>query len=55
MDARGKHGQTPLHLAAAKGHEESIRVLLDADADIDARDLQGWTALHQASRKSSLR
>jgi uncharacterized protein len=42
-------GETPLHRAAAFGGVDSIRMLLDAGAKIDARDAHGDTALSWAS------
>jgi ankyrin repeat protein len=47
-DARTK-GETSLHRAAAFGTEECIRLLLDAGARRDARDMNGDTPLSWAS------
>lgn len=47
-DCRAK-GETPLHRAAAFGDEESIQLLLDAGAVIDAKDMNGDTPLGWAS------
>src|SRR5688500_10382067 len=45
-DARLSHGgETPLMRAAARGHEEVARVLLDAGADASARRGDGFTPL----------
>ena len=41
--------ETPLHRAAAYGNEETIQMLLDADARVDAKDMYGDTALTWAS------
>lgn len=41
---------TPLMLAAAHGHLETVRALLDLGADVNAEDMTGWTALHAAAR-----
>ena len=49
VDARGRHGQTALHIAAARGRQELIDVLCDLGADVEATDLLGWSALHQAA------
>lgn len=37
--------QTPLLLAADKGHEEVVRVLLENGANLKAPDSQGLTSL----------
>jgi len=47
-DCRTK-GETPLHRAAAFGTEETIQLLLDAGAALDARDMTGDTPLSWAS------
>lgn len=46
--ARDGEGATPLHYAAEAGHRDVVRVLLDAGADLNARDARfgatpaGW-------------
>jgi ankyrin repeat protein len=47
-DCRTK-GETPLHRAAAFGEEETIKLLIDAGARIDAADANGDTPLSWAS------
>jgi hypothetical protein len=47
-DCRTK-GETPLHRAAAFGTEETIQLLLDAGAIIDAKDMNGDSPLTWAS------
>ena len=48
--ARGKFdGYTPLHYAASEGTPESIRVLLEAGAEVNARSNDGNTPLHYAA------
>lgn len=44
-----KTGATALHVAAAKGYLDVIRILLQSSADIDAQDADGWTPLHAAA------
>jgi len=38
-------GQTPLHLACERGHPEVVARLLEAGADVEARDILGRTPL----------
>lgn len=38
-------GRTPLHIAAAKANLETVRVLLDAGADVHAVDAEGYTPM----------
>ena len=47
-DCRTK-GETPLHRAAAFGTEATIQMLLDARANIEAKDMNGDTPLSWAS------
>ncbi len=50
-DMRDKlHKQTALHIAARKGNIQLIKILIDANADIDACDGSGETPLHKAVR-----
>ena len=49
MFAESMFGATPLHVACAKGYEEVIRTLLEAQVDVDAKDDDGWTPLHAAA------
>ncbi|KAM4694612.1 ankyrin repeat domain-containing protein 6-like [Discoglossus pictus] len=44
-----KHGRTPLHLAANKGHLSVIQILLKAGCDLDIQDDGNQTALHRAA------
>ncbi|NXM19594.1 ANKR6 protein, partial [Ploceus nigricollis] len=44
-----KHGRTPLHLAAYKGHLQVVQVLLKAGCDLDIQDDGDQTALHRAA------
>ena len=44
-----KHGSTPLHYAAGKGHADVITALLTAGADLHAESNKGDTPLHKAA------
>ena len=48
-NARDSRGETPLHQAAALGHTQTVRNLLDTGADPNARDNRDWTPLHLAA------
>jgi len=43
--------QTLLHLAAGSGYVEAVQLLLDNNANVDARDLLNGTPLHRAVQK----
>lgn len=38
---RNERGETPLHIAAIRGDEEQVRILLEQGADPNARDFAG--------------
>uniref|UniRef100_A0A673HI56 Protein phosphatase 1 regulatory subunit 12C-like n=1 Tax=Sinocyclocheilus rhinocerous TaxID=307959 RepID=A0A673HI56_9TELE len=42
-------GATPLHVAAAKGYLEAIKLLCQCGLDVSAEDYDGWTPLHAAA------
>ncbi|KAF5895516.1 serine/threonine-protein phosphatase 6 regulatory ankyrin repeat subunit B-like, partial [Clarias magur] len=44
------NGSCPLHLAAAAGHTEVVKALLEAGASAEEEDLEGMTAVHLAAR-----
>ncbi|KAM7195488.1 ankyrin-2 [Rhypophila sp. PSN 637] len=50
IDARDGQQQTPLFLAAGKGHAAAVKILLDAGADPDAEESQGLKPLHEAAK-----
>ncbi len=47
-------GATLLHNAAEAGNPRTVRALLDAGADVDARTATGWTALMVAAGRGHL-
>ncbi|RTE69552.1 hypothetical protein BHE90_016067 [Fusarium euwallaceae] len=49
IDASDSHGQTPLWMAAANGHEAIVRLLLDRGAHTEAADGPGRTPLSRAA------
>jgi ankyrin repeat protein len=50
VDPRGDPEWTPLISAASFGDVEMFEVLLDYEADIEARSITGRTALHFTAR-----
>jgi ankyrin repeat protein len=48
LAATNSAGQTALHIAAARGLTEQVKLLLAANAPTDIRDTNGWTPLDAA-------
>ncbi|KXZ44528.1 hypothetical protein GPECTOR_66g256 [Gonium pectorale] len=48
------HG-TPLHIAACEGYVKAIVALLQAGANIDAANKDGWTPLHIVAKNGHVK
>ena len=48
-EAKGEHGETPLHWAACNGQAEALRVMVQLGADKEAKNLHKGTPLHFAT------
>jgi len=45
----GPVGRTPLHEAALRGRKEVVELVIDKDADVNAKNWEGGTPLHYAA------
>ncbi|MCW8314156.1 ankyrin repeat domain-containing protein [Sphingobacterium thalpophilum] len=52
--SRNEQQAYPLHIAAANNHEEIGKMLLEADADVNAVQATGETALHFAAQHGNI-
>ena len=50
VDLRNAYEMTALKLAAAKNHQDIVKLLVDAGADKGAKDMYGHTAKHYAEQ-----
>nr|XP_044998037.1 protein phosphatase 1 regulatory subunit 12B isoform X6 [Jaculus jaculus] len=46
---QSRSGATALHVAAAKGYSEVLRLLIQAGYELNVQDHDGWTPLHAAA------
>ena len=52
-DEQSAYNETPLHTACLHGHLDTVRLLLQHGADVDARDTKGNTVLHFSAAANS--
>ncbi|VEN60740.1 unnamed protein product [Callosobruchus maculatus] len=48
IEKKDNHGRTPLMLAVTLGHLESVRTLLNAEANVNCENINGWTVVQEA-------
>ena len=54
LEARDSEGNSGLCLAAALGHADCVRVLVEGGAEVGGGDAAGWTALHWAVQNNDI-
>ncbi len=55
IDTKDSDQRTPLHLAAKNGHSGAVKILLEKNSDIEARDKFEDQPIHAAAKGSKLR
>lgn len=46
LDAKNEDGQTAVHVASRLGQDDILKKLIESKADINCRDIAGYTPLH---------
>ncbi len=54
INHQDSHGMTALHWAAAQGHNDIVKLLLDFGANINLQNAEGNTPLHLAARNGNV-
>ena len=54
MDATGILDNTLLHCASLHGRRDVVKLLLKYEADVNAKNKNGWTPLHRAALRGQL-
>ena len=54
VNAKDRHGHTPLMEAAKTGNLEAVKDLLNRGADLEAKSEKGKTALHYAAANGNV-
>ena len=49
--ARGS-GATPVYIAGERGHVDTLKLLFRAQADVNKKQTDGWSPLHNAARRA---
>lgn len=52
LDAKNEDGQTAVHVASRLGQDDILKKLIESNADINCRDIAGYTPLHYACRNN---
>ena len=50
MNIKDEHGKTALHWCPIMNHPEIARILIDAGADVNAKEKDEWSLLHYSAK-----
>ena len=51
VSAKNRYGETPLHMAAFRGHKDIVELLIAKGANVNAKEKNSATALHFAAQE----